>query len=82
MLPAGAPLACKPPANLRPGLIRPPPPPSTRRNATSSNLMYIKEDIIMPHTMSFYELIVNKAQARLEAGWGAWRWLALVALHC
>eukprot|EP00887_Chlorella_sp_A99_P001552 scaffold8.g1552.t1 len=34
------------------------------RNATSSNLMYVKEDIIMPHNMSFYELIINKAQGR------------------
>lgn len=26
--------------------------------------MYVKEDIILPHTISFYDLIVNKAMGK------------------
>lgn len=28
------------------------------------SLMYVKEDIILPHTVSFYDLIVNKARGK------------------
>jgi protein FAM50 len=31
---------------------------------SSSGLMYIKEDIIMPNTITFYELITKKAQGK------------------
>ena len=31
---------------------------------SSSGLMYIKEDVILPHTMTFYELITKKAQGK------------------
>ena len=34
------------------------------RMSSLSNLMYVKEDIILPHTVTFYELIVNKARGR------------------
>ena len=28
------------------------------------NLMYVKEDIILPHTITFYDLIVDKAMGK------------------
>lgn len=34
------------------------------RNAPVDQLMFIKEDIILPQTISFYELIVNKARGK------------------
>lgn len=34
------------------------------KSSSSSNLMYIKEDVILPHTMTFYELISKKAQGK------------------
>ncbi|PRW18417.1 XAP5 CIRCADIAN TIMEKEEPER [Chlorella sorokiniana] len=34
------------------------------RTASAGNLMYVKEDIILPHTISFYDLIVNKAMGK------------------
>lgn len=34
------------------------------RTATSSGLMYVKEDIILPHNVTFYELIIRKAQGK------------------
>lgn len=34
------------------------------RSSQSSDLMYIKEDVILPHTITFYELITNKARGR------------------
>ena len=34
------------------------------RAVSSSSLMYIKEDMILPQTLTFYELIVSKAQGR------------------
>lgn len=38
--------------------------PLPRRTTSVQNLMYVKEDIILPHTVTFYDLIINKAQAR------------------
>ena len=32
------------------------------RRAAVENLMYVKEDLILPHTTTFYELIVNRAR--------------------
>lgn len=34
------------------------------KSSSSSDLMYIKEDVILPHSMSFYELIMRKAQGK------------------
>ena len=34
------------------------------RSASVSGLMYVKEDVILPHTVSFYDLIVKKVQGR------------------
>jgi protein FAM50 len=34
------------------------------RSSSVSNLMYIKEDVILPHNVTFYDLIVNRAQGR------------------
>ena len=34
------------------------------RHASADGLMYIKEDLIMPHGVSFHELIVNKARGK------------------
>lgn len=34
------------------------------RAASSSSLMFVKEDVILPHEMTFYELISRKAQGR------------------
>ena len=34
------------------------------RSSSVSNLMYIKEDMILPHNVTFYDLIVNRAQGR------------------
>eukprot|EP00744_Colponema_vietnamica_P008012 GILI01011458.1.p1 GENE.GILI01011458.1~~GILI01011458.1.p1 ORF type:complete len:365 (-),score=121.38 GILI01011458.1:430-1488(-) len=34
------------------------------KSTTADNLMYIKEDIILPHTSSFYDLIKNKARGK------------------
>lgn len=34
------------------------------KSSSSSDLMYVKEDVILPHTMTFYELITKKAQGR------------------
>jgi protein FAM50 len=34
------------------------------RTASGSSLMYVKEDMILPSTVTFYELIVKKAQGR------------------
>lgn len=34
------------------------------RHATGDGLMYIKEDLIMPHNVSFHDLIVNKARGK------------------
>ena len=31
------------------------------RSASAEQLIYVKEDLIMPHSMTFYELIVKKA---------------------
>ena len=35
------------------------------------NLMYVKEDIILPHTITFYDLIINKAQVGWPVASGA-----------
>jgi len=32
------------------------------RGVSPENLMYIKEDVIIPHTYTFYDLIVSKAR--------------------
>ena len=34
------------------------------RHIPSENLMFIKEDIIMPHEITFYELIRDKARGK------------------
>lgn len=34
------------------------------RATSVSGLMYVKEDVILPHTVTFYDLIVKKAQGR------------------
>ncbi|PSC73288.1 XAP5 CIRCADIAN TIMEKEEPER [Micractinium conductrix] len=34
------------------------------RTTSVQNLMYVKEDIILPHTITFYDLIINKAQGK------------------
>jgi protein FAM50 len=34
------------------------------RGISSENLMYIKEDLIIPHHYSFYDLIVSKARGK------------------
>lgn len=34
------------------------------RSSSVSNLMYVKEDVILPHNVTFYDLIVNRAQGR------------------
>jgi protein FAM50 len=34
------------------------------RTTSVGSMMYVKEDIILPHTVTFYDLIVNKAQGR------------------
>ncbi|KAL4852670.1 Protein XAP5 CIRCADIAN TIMEKEEPER [Chlorella vulgaris] len=34
------------------------------RTTSVTNLMYVKEDIILPQTITFYDLIVNKAQGK------------------
>ena len=34
------------------------------RNSSSDNLLYIKEDLIIPHNYSFYDLIVTKARGK------------------
>lgn len=39
-----------------------------RRTTSVQNLMYVKEDVIMPHTVTFYDLIINKAQAGWRGG--------------
>nr|CAD1840559.1 unnamed protein product [Ananas comosus var. bracteatus] len=35
------------------------------RTTSVENLLYVKEDLIIPHQHSFYELIINKARAKL-----------------
>jgi len=34
------------------------------RTASVENLLYVKEDLIIPHQHSFYELIINKARGK------------------
>ena len=34
------------------------------RSASSEQLMYVKEDLILPHATTFYDLIVNKARGK------------------
>jgi protein FAM50 len=34
------------------------------RSVSSDNLLYIKEDLIIPHTYSFYDLIITKARGK------------------
>eukprot|EP00743_Colponemidia_sp_Colp-15_P002523 GILK01002735.1.p1 GENE.GILK01002735.1~~GILK01002735.1.p1 ORF type:complete len:288 (-),score=74.18 GILK01002735.1:206-1069(-) len=34
------------------------------RTTTSEQLMYVKEDLIIPHSFSFYDLIINKARGK------------------
>ena len=34
------------------------------RSFSSDGLMYVKEDLILPHNLTFYELIVNKARGK------------------
>ena len=35
-----------------------------RRGTSISSLMYVKEDLIIPHTVSFYDLIVQRARGK------------------
>jgi protein FAM50 len=37
---------------------------SELRAVSSDNLLYIKEDLIIPHSYSFYDLIVTKARGK------------------
>ena len=69
-------------------------PPLVPRRSTASagNLMYVKEDIILPYTISFYDLIVNKAMGKsgplfqvgraAVQGWEAWSGLPGGLLGC
>ena len=34
------------------------------RSTSVSNLMYVKEDLVLPHNLSFYELIISKARGK------------------
>lgn len=34
------------------------------RSTPVSNLMYVKEDLVLPHNMSFYDLIISKARGK------------------
>lgn len=34
------------------------------RSTSVSNLMYIKEDLILQHNLSFYDLIISKARGK------------------
>ena len=34
------------------------------RSAAADQIIYVKEDLIMPHSLTFYELIVNKARGK------------------
>ena len=34
------------------------------RSVSVSNLMYIKEDLVLPHNLSFYDLIISKARGK------------------
>ena len=34
------------------------------RSITVSNLMYIKEDLVLPNNLSFYDLIISKARGK------------------
>jgi protein FAM50 len=34
------------------------------RHASTSSLMYVKEDVILPHSLTFYDLITTRAQGR------------------
>ncbi|MCD9558379.1 hypothetical protein HAX54_015732 [Datura stramonium] len=36
------------------------------RTTSVENLLYVKEDLIIPHQHSFYELIINKARERVD----------------
>ena len=34
------------------------------RSTSVSNLMYIKEDLVLQHNLSFYDLIISKARGK------------------
>lgn len=34
------------------------------RSTSVSNLMYVKEDLVLPHNLSFYDLIISKARGK------------------
>ena len=34
------------------------------RSAAADQIIYVKGDLIMPHSLTFYELIVNKARGK------------------
>jgi hypothetical protein len=38
------------------------------RAVSLDNLLYIKEDIVLPHHLTFYDLIINKARCGLGGG--------------
>jgi XAP5, circadian clock regulator len=37
------------------------------RGVGASDLLYVKEDIILPHSQSFYDLIVNQVRSQRVA---------------
>lgn len=37
---------------------------SLRRSTSVSHLMYVKEDLVLPHSLSFYDLIISKARGK------------------
>ena len=37
------------------------------RVASVENMLYVKEDLILPHHLSFYDLIINKARGKVRA---------------
>lgn len=39
-------------------------PPSPRQMASPDSMLYIKEDLIIPNGLTFYELIINKARGK------------------
>ncbi|KAH9614633.1 hypothetical protein KSS87_016199 [Heliosperma pusillum] len=61
------------------------------RTTSVENLLYVKEDLIIPHQHSFYELIINKARGKsgpcpqkpgsYECGYYVMKWMYDITLH-
>ncbi len=49
------------------------------RNISVSNLMYVKEDLIIPNQYTFYDLIINKVLVELQSCGFAFTLLSRVA---